>query len=49
MVIKDNTLTYQRKIIISNKTYPAERYNDDVAFRKKLHQADKQKIVLAKR
>jgi len=48
VVIKDNTLTYQRKIIISNKTYPAEKYNDYVAFRKKLHQADKQKIVLAK-
>lgn len=48
VVIKDNTLTYQRKVIISNKTYPAEKYNDYVAFRKKLHQADKQKIVLAK-
>lgn len=48
VIIKDNTLTYQRKIMISNKTYPPEKYNDYVAFRKKLHQADKQKIILAK-
>ncbi|WP_316820660.1 DUF3857 domain-containing protein [Pedobacter gandavensis] len=47
-VVKDNTLIYTRKIIISNKTYPAEKYNDYVAFRKKLYQADKQKSILAK-
>ncbi|MCX2452179.1 DUF3857 domain-containing protein [Pedobacter sp. PLR] len=47
-VVKDNTLIYTRKIVISNKTYPAEKYNDYVAFRKKLYQADKQKSILAK-
>lgn len=47
-VVKDNTLIYKRKIVISNKTYPAEKYNDYVAFRKQLYQADKQKSILAK-
>lgn len=48
VVVKDNTLIYKRTIQVSKKTYPAEKYNEYVAFRKKLYQADKQKSILAK-
>jgi hypothetical protein len=48
VVAKDNTLIYTRTKSITNKQYPAEKYNDYVAFHKKLYQADKQKGILAK-
>lgn len=48
VVAKDNTLIYTRSKTIINKQYPAEKYNDYVAFQKRLHQADKQKSILAK-
>ena len=48
VVAKDNTLIYTRTKSIINKQYPAEKYNDYVAFHKKLYQADKQKGILAK-
>ncbi|MNY28640.1 hypothetical protein D3C86_1626260 [compost metagenome] len=45
---KDNTLVYTRTKIITSKEYPPEKYNDYVAFSKKMAQADKQKGILAK-
>lgn len=48
VVAKDNTLVYTRIKTIKNKKYPAEKYNEYVAFAKKMYQADKQKGVLAK-
>lgn len=48
VVAKDNTLIYTRTKSIVNKQYPAEKYNEYVAFHKKLYQADKQKSILAK-
>ncbi len=45
---KDNTLVYTRTKTMVNKQYPPEKYNDFVAFYKKIYQADKQKSVLAK-
>lgn len=48
VVAKDNTLIYKRSILVTKKTYPAAKYNEYVAFRKKLYQADKQKTILAK-
>lgn len=47
-VIKDNTLVYTRTKTMVNKQYPPEKYNDFVAFYKKIYQADKQKSILAK-
>ncbi len=47
-VAKDNTITYTRTKTISSKKYPPEKYNEFVAFDKKIFQADKQKSVLAK-
>lgn len=47
-VAKDNTITYQRRQIMTAKKFPAEKYNEYVEFTKKIFQADKQKAVLAK-
>lgn len=47
-VQKDNTIIYTRSKLMTNKKYPAEKYNDYVAFHKKLYQADKVKSILAK-
>jgi len=47
-VLKDNTIIYTRSKLMTNKKYPAEKYNDYVAFHKKLYQADKVKSILAK-
>ncbi|HKG08621.1 MAG TPA: hypothetical protein VKB19_19280, partial [Pedobacter sp.] len=47
-VIKDNTIVYTRSKMMVNKQYPPEKYNDYVAFSKKIFQADKQKGILAK-
>jgi len=48
VVLKDNLLVYTRSKLITNKDYPPEKYNDFVAFNKKLYQADKAKGILAK-
>ena len=48
VVQKDNNLIYSRTKTINNKKYPPEKYNDYVAFSKKIYQADKQKGILAK-
>jgi Transglutaminase-like superfamily. len=48
VVQKDNSLIYSRTKTINNKKYPPEKYNDYVAFSKKIYQADKQKGILAK-
>ncbi|WEK20796.1 MAG: DUF3857 domain-containing protein [Candidatus Pedobacter colombiensis] len=48
VVVKDNTLVYTRTQMMVNATYPPEKYNDFVAFNKKVYQADKQKGILAK-
>lgn len=48
VVAKDNTLVYTRSQTMTNKRYPPEKYNDYVAFNKKIYQADKQKGILAK-
>ena len=45
---KDNTIVYTRTQTMSDKKYPAEKYNEYVDFYKKIYQADKQKAVLAK-
>ncbi|KLT65423.1 DUF3857 domain-containing protein [Pedobacter sp. BMA] len=45
---KDNTIVYTRTQTMSDKKYPAEKYNEYVDFNKKIYQADKQKAVLAK-
>lgn len=47
-VEKDNTIIYTRTKMMSAQKYPAEKYNDYVAFHKKLYQADKAKGILAK-
>lgn len=47
-VVKDNTLVYTRTKTMIDKQYPPEKYNDFVAFHKKMYQADKQKSILAK-
>lgn len=47
-VTKDNTIVYTRTKTMTNKKYPPEKYNDFVAFYKKIYQADKQKGILAK-
>lgn len=48
VVITDNTIIYTRTKVITNKVYPPEKYNEYVAFDKKIYQADKQKSILAK-
>ncbi|MBB5436674.1 hypothetical protein HDC92_000338 [Pedobacter sp. AK017] len=48
VVAKDNTLVYTRTKTMTSKAYPPEKYNDFVAFHKKIYQADKQKGILAK-
>lgn len=48
VVQKDNSLVYSRTKMINNKKYPPEKYNDYVAFSKKIYQADKQKGIFAK-
>jgi len=48
VISKDNTLVYTRTKTMVNKQYPPEKYNDFVAFYKKIYQADKQKGILAK-
>jgi hypothetical protein len=45
---KDNKLVYTRNKMMVSKKYPPEKYNDFVAFYKKIYQADKQKSILAK-
>ena len=46
--MKDNIIIYKRMKSMTNKKYPAEKYNEYVAFNKKLYQADKLKTILAK-
>lgn len=48
VVQKDNSLVYSRTKMIKNKKYPPEKYNEYVAFSKKIYQADKQKGIFAK-
>ena len=48
VLVKENTLVYTRTKTMVNKQYPPEKYNDFVAFYKKIYQADKQKSILAK-
>lgn len=48
IVVKDNTITYKRLKSMTSKKYPAEKFNEYVAFSKKLYQADKLKTILAK-
>jgi hypothetical protein len=48
VVVKDSTLVYRRTKMMINNQYPPEKYNDFVAFYKKMYQADKQKGILAK-
>lgn len=48
VVVKENTLVYTRKKMIIDNQYPPEKFNDFVAFYKKMYQADKQKGILAK-
>lgn len=45
---KGNKLVYTRNKTMVNKKYPPEKYNDFVAFNKKIYQADKQKGILTK-
>lgn len=48
VIAKENTLVYTRTKTMVNRQYPPEKYNDFVAFYKKIYQADKQKGILAK-
>lgn len=48
VVVKDNVLVYTRSKMMIDNQYPPEKYNDFVAFYKKMYQADKQKGILAK-
>jgi hypothetical protein len=48
VIAKENTLVYTRTKTMVNRQYPPEKYNDFVAFYKKIYQADKQKSILAK-
>jgi len=48
VIAKENTLVYTRTKTMVNKQYPPEKYNEFVAFYKKIYQADKQKGILAK-
>jgi transglutaminase-like putative cysteine protease len=45
---KEDKLIYVRSKTMVNKKYPPEKYNDFVAFNKKIYQADKQKSILTK-
>lgn len=47
-LVKDNTIVYKRTKMMVNRKYPPEKYNEYVAFSKKIFQADKQKGILAK-
>ncbi|MEJ2882032.1 DUF3857 domain-containing protein [Pedobacter sp. GR22-6] len=47
-VVKDNKIIYTRTKSMTNKKYPPEKYNEYVAFSKKIFQADKQKSILTK-
>jgi len=47
-VMKDGELIYTRTKMLVNKVYPPEKYNDYVAFSKRIYQADKQKSILTK-
>ena len=47
-MLKENTIVYTRTKTMTNKKYPPEKYNDYVAFSKKIFKADKQKSILAK-
>ena len=47
-MLKGNTIVYTRTQTMTNKKYPPEKYNDYVAFSKKIFKADKQKSILAK-
>lgn len=47
-VTKDNTIVYTRNKTMTSKKYPPEKYNEYVAFAKKIYQADKLKGILAK-
>jgi hypothetical protein len=46
--VKDGKLIYKRSKTIVNRQYPPTKYNEYVAFSKKIYQADKQKGILAK-
>ncbi len=48
VIVKENTLVYTRKKMMIDNQYPPEKFNDFVAFYKKMYQADKQKSILAK-
>lgn len=48
VIVKENTLVYTRTKMMIDNQYPPEKYNDFVAFYKKMYQADKQKGILAK-
>jgi hypothetical protein len=48
VIAKDNTLIYTRIKTMVNKQYPPEKYNDYVAFSKKMYQADRLKSILTK-
>lgn len=48
VIAKDNTLIYTRVKTMVNKQYPPEKYNDYVAFSKKMYQADRLKSILTK-
>ncbi|MNL31439.1 hypothetical protein D3C87_1532280 [compost metagenome] len=48
VIAKDNTLIYTRIKTMVNKQYPPEKYNDYVAFSKKIYQADRLKSILTK-
>lgn len=47
-VVKDGKIIYTRSQLAKSNTYAPEKYNDLIAFYKKIYQADKQKAVLAK-
>lgn len=48
VTVKDNTVVYTRTKTMISREYPPEKYNDYVAFSRKMFQADKQKGILAK-
>ncbi|WP_276088626.1 DUF3857 domain-containing protein [Pedobacter sp. JY14-1] len=45
---KGDQLIYKRHMMVNSREYPPEKYNDYVAFRKKIYQADKQKGILVR-
>lgn len=48
VIANGNVITYTRTKMITNKSYPPEKYNDYVVFSKKIYQADKSKGILIK-